>query len=337
MIKKTIRYFHWNLVLVMSLLFGACSEDPELIGGGNSSPVVYCLLNPQSNDQYLRLSRSFVIEGNPSEMEISPDSLVIREDFYAYLEYVDSLGNREVNYFYPTTFTSRDSGYFPSEGLVVLRAECRVISGREYGLYVYFPSLSRIVAGTVSVIYPVRILDPNPFPGREITLLEDQGYNLRWTKSAKFAVYQPVVRLNFMEGDKDFQILRQIELPQDLVFGDTDNEIITEFINGGNFISDLAEFLPIPGSGIRRKIIGFDLLLWVGGTEMSVMIRSGENQVLSFTGLNEFSNLDGAVGLYSSYGFTGVYNNRFSDITINMLADHEKTKGLGFLHYQEDF
>ena len=74
-----------------------------------------------------------------------------------------------------------------------------------------------------------------------------------------------------------------------------------------------------------------------GGPELSIFARSGQNAIVSFTGLDEYSNLDGAVGIYSSQTFSGIYNNRFSDLTINYLANSEKTRQLGFLRYDEDF
>ncbi|HBB90771.1 MAG TPA: hypothetical protein DC042_03405 [Bacteroidales bacterium] len=317
--------------------FYGCQEDIDLIYDGTSRPVAYCLLNPRDSIHYLRVSRSFIVRGNPASETIPADSLILDSEFYAYLEAESPDGSRDLNYFELADMNQRDSGRFPKEGLVVLKTNCPVEGGKSYGLYIYFPTLSRIVAGSVTVADPIKILDPDPLPGREITILEDQGYMMRWTKSVKFAVYQPVIRFIYLEGDSHFQVRKQLEIPQPLVFGDSENAILTSFLNGAGFIDDLAKNIPPPDSGQRRKIIGFDILLTTGGPELAVFIRSGENAIGSFTGLDEYSNLDGAVGLYSSITYTGVYNNRFSDITVNHLADSDKTRTLGFLRYDEDF
>jgi|GEM_PF-1951878 len=331
------RNFVFGIAFQLCLLLTSCESDINLIYESGVKPVVYCLLNPKDSIQYLRVSRSFVIKGNPEGQVISPDSLILDEDFYAYLEFEKPDGTRDIHYFERTDINQRDSGLFPREGLVVFKTNCPVEGGKEYGLYVNFPQMPRLVAGSVIVVNPVGILDPNPLPGREVTLLEDQGYIVRWTKSIKFAVYQPVIRFIFLEGDKNFQILREVNIPQPLVYGDSENAILTNYLNGAGFIDDLSTNLTPPDSGMRRKIVGFDLLMTTGGPELSVFIRSGQNTVASFTGLDEYSNLDGAVGIYSSQTFTGTYNNRLSDLTINYLADSEKTRHLGFLRFNEDF
>jgi len=294
-------------------------------------------LNPQDSVQHLRISKSFIIKGNPKTESISPDSLILDEEFYAYLEYKKPDGTREIFYFEPTGINRRDSGFFPSEGLAIFQTNCKVSGGSDYGLYIHFPKIPRTISATITAVDGVKIMDPNPLPGREITLLDDQGYLIRWTKSVKFAAYQSFIRFNYLEGDKNSQVTREIDLPQSIIYGDTDNNFLTSYINGASFIKDLTTLLAPPDSGIRRKIIGFDLLMVTGGPEMSVFIRSGQNAITSFTGLDEYSNLDGAAGIFSSRTSTGAYNNRFSDLTINYLADSARTRHLGFLRYNEDF
>jgi len=333
--NRSVSILCWFGFIVLAC--NSCNSDLDLIDESSYRPVVYCLLNPKDSVQYLRVSRSFVMHVNPEGQEISPDSLQLKADFYAYLESVNIDGSRHIYYFELTDITRRDSGMFPQDGLVVFRTHCPVEGGKEYGLYVNFPSLPLLVAGTITAVNPVDILDPNPLPGREITFLEDQGYTVRWTRSVKFAVYQPVIRFIYLEGDILFQVRKQVEILQPMVFGDTEIAIITSYLNGSGFIDDLVKNLTPPDSGQRRKIIGFDLLLNCGGPELAVIARAGTNAVASFTGLDEYSNLDGAVGLFSSATYTGVYNNRFSDITINYLAVSQKSRHLGFLRTDEDF
>lgn len=329
--------------LVLAILFPlllvviSCETDINVIYNSDGKPVVYCLLNPKDSIQYLRISRSFVIRGNPREQLISPDSLILSEDFYAYLESEEANGSQTAYYFEKTDIIERDSGLFPQQGLVVFKAHCPVAGGKTYGLYIHFPQIPGLVAGSATVVNTVEILDPDPLPGREVTFLKDQGYLIRWTKSIKFAVYEPVLRLIYLEGDKDFQIRKEVVMPQPLVYGDNDYTILSRIINGAGFIDDLVNSLAEPDPGLCRKIIGFDLEMTTGGPELAIFTRSGQNSITSFTGLDEYSNLDGAVGIYSSSTFTGIYNNRLSDLTINYLADSKTTRHLRFLHYNEDF
>ena len=250
------RYLVFGISIQLLLLTGSCESDINLFYESGDKPVVYCLLNPKDSIQYLRVSRSFIIRGNPEGQVISPDSLILDEDFYAYLEYEKPDGTREIHYFEGTEINQRDSGLFPGDGLIVLQTNCHVKGGKDYGLYVYFPQLPRLVAGTVLVVNPVEILDPNPLPGREVTFLEDQGYLLRWTNSIKFAVYQPVLRFIFLEGDKNFQIRRQVDIRQPLVYGDSENVILSSYLNGAGFINDLvASLTPLSQSLLKSATL----------------------------------------------------------------------------------
>jgi len=325
------------LVIVGTFVPISCESDIDLIYESKGKPIVYCLLNPRDSIQYLRISRSFIIRGNPAGQIFPADSLILDEDFYAYLEYEAPDGSRDIRYFELTDINRRDSGLFPSDGLLVFQTNFPVEGGKEYGLYIRFPNIPKIVAGAITVVNPIEIMDPDPLPGREITFLEEQGYMIRWTKSVKFAVYQPVIRFIFLEGDKNFQVLHEIDMSQPFIYGDNENAILANYLNGAGFVKDLTTYLSPPDSGLRRKIIGFDLLMTTGGPELSVFTRSGNNAINSFTSLYEYSNLDGAAGIFSSRTFTGVYNNRFSDLTINYLAGSEKTRQLKFLRYDEDF
>ncbi len=336
-IPTTCLLYRLPAFFFLLLTLSSCETEIDIIKESSGRPVVYCLLNPQDSIQYLRISKSFIIKGNPETETISEDSLILNEEFYAYLEYKEPNGSRVIRYFESSDISHRDSGFFPRDGLAILQTKYKVLGGHEYSLYIHFPKIPRLVASTITVVNPIEIMDPNPLPGREITLLEDQGYLIRWTKSVKFAVYQSFIKFIYLEGDKNSQMVHEIDLPQTIIYGDTDNTVLTNNLNGASFIKDLTAYLSPPDSGMRRKIIGFDFLMAAGGPELAVFTRSGENAITSFTGLYEYSNLDGAAGIFSSRTFSGVYNNRFSDITINYLADSARTRHLGFLRYNEDF
>jgi len=80
------RYLVFGISIQLLLLTGSCESDINLFYESGDRPVVYCLLNPKDSIQYLRVSRSFIIRGNTEGQVISPDSLILDEDFYAYLE-----------------------------------------------------------------------------------------------------------------------------------------------------------------------------------------------------------------------------------------------------------
>lgn len=112
------KYLVFGISVQYLLLINSCESDVNLIYESDGKPSVYCLLNPKDSIQYLRISRSFIIRGNPDGQAIPSDSLILDEDFYAYLEQERSDGTREIHYFDKTGINQRDSGLLPREGLV---------------------------------------------------------------------------------------------------------------------------------------------------------------------------------------------------------------------------
>ena len=84
-------------------------------------------------------------------------------------------------------------------------------------------------------------------------------------------------------------------------------------------------------------MISFDVELYAGGEELALAASMGYGTFQSFTGLNEYSNIDGAIGVFSSISSTSSHNNRFSDITIDYIASSDSTRHLGFLKHDQDF
>ena len=327
----------YGLVLILMLILASCEEEIDITGDHDSLPVVYCLLDPADSIHYLRISRSFVVKSNPNEIDIPSDSLILNDDFYAYLEEEKPGGTGDITYFDPARVSERDSGFFPQEGLVTMSVKRKIKAGEIYGLYIHLPGTPKLLHGNTNVIKPVKILDPSPLPGRETTILHGQGYTMRWSSSSEYSVYQPIIRINYYEGDSIFHSLKSVELNRRVVFVNESSEYISSFINGASFFKQLIENMNEPPAGEKRKIVSFDVELYAGGEELALAASTGYGAFQSFTGLNDYSNIDGAAGVFSCISSAVSINNRFSDFTIDYLAMSDSTKHLGFLKHNQDF
>lgn len=326
------------LVIASMVILNSCSDELEVVADSGYSPVVYCILNPADSVHYLRIGKSYLAFGDARENPPDSDSLIYQENFYAYL--VENLNGEEtgdIHYFVPSEVNFRDSGFFNSENLELMKVNYRLTPGSEYSLYIYSPELPDLIVGSTRVIHPAEILDPVYYPGREITILPDQGYAMRWTNKTKYAVYQPILRIHYREGDKEFQTHKFLDLQLPGVSSVSEATVITDFINGENFYKYILAQLDMPAQGVQRKIIGFDLEICAGGEELNLFVLQEEELGIPIGSAGAYSNLDGAVGIFAARVYSGSYNNRFSDITINYLASSDQTSHLGFLAYGEDF
>jgi len=330
--------YRFSLIILFPLvLFCSCEEDIQVMGDYPSKPIIYCILNPVDSIHYLRISKSFVIRGNPDDYTLDSDSLILKDEFYAYIEVDKPDRSGEIFYFDLSNTKQRDSGLFPREGLVTLSAKFIPKPGVTYNLYVNLPQLPKVLSGSTKVISPVKVLDPVPWPGRETTILPDQGYTLRWASSAKYSVYQLSMNLNFYEGDSIFKTANTIEISWPLIHFNEDSPILSQYINPASFYKKIVDVLNPPAEGSRRKIIGFDVEVYAGGEELSLNSLFNDQYYNSFFGLNDYTNIDGAIGVFSSISSSGSYNNRFSDFTIDYLASSDSTRLLGFYKSNEGF
>ena len=328
-----------KIILIIGMLIGllACSEDLDLVSEGNSCPVVYCLLNPNDTVHYLRIAKSFQIFSNAMDSPPVSDSLIYDEDFYAYLVENDVNSGKEIFYFEPCDKTDRDSGFYHVENLGLLKVKCQIKTGTEYSVYIYSPELPKLIVGSTMVIPSFEILDPVYMPGREVTLLPDQGFDLRWIHNFKYAVYQPGVRIHYLEGDADFQVQKTVRLDLPEVFSYTEAATVVDYLNGANFYKGIIQQLSLPPPGKKRKLIGFDLEVCAGGEEMALLRQGERDENNPFSQIRSYTNFDGAQGIFSTRVFQTSHNNRFSDITENYLATSAETKQLGFLAHGEEF
>ncbi|MEA1875546.1 MAG: hypothetical protein U9N86_01665 [Bacteroidota bacterium] len=217
----------------------ACSDELELVADSGYSPVVYCILNPDDSVHYLRIGKSYLAFDDVRENPPHSDSLVYHEDFYAYLAENIHGEQGDIYYFEPSDKYVRDSGFFNTENLELLKVKCQLKVGSEYSLYIYSPELPKLIVGSTYIIPPVKILEPVYMPGREITILPEQGYNLRWTHPSKYAVYQPVLRIHYREGDREFQTHKSMDIQLPHVALVSDVSVVIDFINGQNFYNYL--------------------------------------------------------------------------------------------------
>lgn len=334
--KINMSYF--RLAMIMTIIgLNSCSQELDIVADSGYSPVVYCILDPSDSVHYLRIGKSYLAYGDARENPPDSDSLVYHENFYAYLvENINGISG-DLHYFEPASERLRDSGFFNTDNLELMKVNCQLNPGSEYSLYIYSPELPDLIVGSTRVIHSVRILDPVFYPGREITILPDMGYTMRWTNESKYAVYQPVLRVHYREGDSEFQTHNSVEFQLPYVSSVSNAAILVDFINGENFYKYFLDHLGSPPAGSQRKIIGFDLEICAGGEELNLFVLQERELGTPAGGVGAYTNLDGAAGVFASRAYSGSYNNRFSDITINFLANSDKTKHLGFLAFGKDF
>lgn len=323
-------------IIILPLLLG-CEEDIDLVSDSAFTPVVYCMLNPEDSVHYLRIGRTYIFEGNANSYKPVYDSLIYPEEFSAYLTEKGNQGLGKEIVFESSELFKKDSGFFDFGPCQVYQIKSKIVSGREYSLFVHSEHPARLIAAKIKIIKPIRIIEPVHYPGKTVTLLPDQSLELQWAVKATSLVCQGFLRIKYLEGNKDFQMLKEISYQLPPVKVSNGSEQASTFLNGQKFMNYLKSMLPAISSNNARKLVGFDFEMWAGGPELALFYSSNNEEDSPIGSISDYSNIDGGAGLFSSRVHAVSKNNEFSDLTQNYLAESESTKQLGFLKYGEDF
>jgi len=317
-----------TLLILFILTFG-CNNDLDLHSTGEPIPIVYCLLNPLEQNQFVRIGKSFTMSKDQLASGTSPDSLVWPVEAEVYLERWENNNSLETIVFEHSMQIEKDSGYFPAEGLMVYHAEFQPNPGEECHLFVYFPELDKIVSGVTQVMSVPEVLDPENVPGRTVSFDTISPYIVRWRGGAYAGLYQGIFKMNYTESINENLEHHSCYFTTPIYQEQGVGEIYEEKLNGLNFLQSVAQQLE-PFPGIQREIINFEFLFYAAGSDLALIVSSELGDANLFTLIQNKSNISGGVGVFSSLTCQRFPNLVPSVITKHFLATSSYTRNLGF-------
>lgn len=330
MTNKFLALILRTFLLLSVLVYNcACSNEFVLDAAGGSVPIVYCLLNPLEQDQYVRVGKSFGQAMKQVGAELEADSLFWPNDVQVYLERWENNSLAETINFDLTQISKRDSGLFPIEGLRIYHAEFQPESGQEYHLFVYFPELNKIVSGQCQILSVPEVIDPEFVPGRTVSFDTISSYNIRWKGGTHSGIYQGVFKMNYSESVEDNFVNKFCYFVTPLYQRQFAGDIYEEQIRGVNFLISVGQQIePIPG--VIRKLINFEFIFYAGGSDLALLIDNDLGDANPFAIIRNTSNISGGIGVFSSITTQRFPNLEPSVITKYFLATSQFTKDLGF-------
>ena len=331
MLFKTLKLAGQFLILA---LFVSCTEEVEVNAFGPPVNVVYCLLDPGQDMQYVRIARSYHGSENSPGTTPSADSITWSEKFTVYIEELDENNLiSEIHHFSPSVNIIKDTGLFSREGLDLYKAQFRPEPLKTYNLYVYFENDRLITSGSTTIPGPIKIIDPMPVRGRKINLQSGSSFTVRWEPAELASVYQTFFRVFYREEPGSDIGLKNIKLKSAVTLDISNPNMIERSISGNNFILECIEQVDSTLS-VTREIVNVSFEMFMGGEELGFYYYSqtGRNNLSS--SVNEYTNLTNGIGVFSSINRFEISNLELSNTTLDELAYSDKTRHLGFLdHY----
>lgn len=319
----------FSAFVVVLLFLSACSNDIEVNATGDPVPVVWCLLNPDVNEQYVRLGRSFIPDPNNPDYRPVADSTVWATPAYIYVE--EWLNNVPIKIFRFDPFfgATKDSGYFPKDNLKLYKADFKPARLATYRLYVHLPDDKMIISGMTKIPGQPTIYDPQNLPGRKITLQNGVSYTVRWAPGAGEGMYQGQFNFMYSEENGNESSDYQVAMNMEPVLGLGSVTLLTDGLNGNRFLKEMAKQIPVK-DGVIRRVCNVQFRLFKAGEELALMTLPDVQGSSISNSLNQYSNLINGIGIFSSLQQVVVNNLELSNSTINELAHSELTKSLRF-------
>ena len=104
---------------------------------------------------------------------------------------------------------------------------------------------------------------------------------------------------------------------------------MTDVLSGNRFLEAMAKQIPYR-EGAKRKVVNVQYKLFKGGEELALQISPDLQQTTISNSLNQYTNLENGIGIFSSLQQITISNLQLSNTTLNELAHRELTKKLGF-------
>jgi hypothetical protein len=312
-----------GLILCLCL---SCSNEIDIHVNLGYLPVIHCLLDLNGNEQVVRVSRTYQPDARNSQNPPLADSLIIYEPCEVYVEKWS--GDKLVDtYLFSKSAVPKDSGFFPVQGQESYVSSFKAEPFTRYALYVYFPDIKKVVTGeTVTTGFPVPE-DPQPEIPRAITITRERGYTVRWFSVDNGGVYQGVFYLGYLESRDGNTEFHQVQWPLPNVVTDRTHELISQDLNPKRFFDALIQNIPVD-PGVTRELVGLGFTLVAAGQEVGLSLRTSD--IRGFSTINDYSNLDNGIGIFSSLARVYVQNLAFSHLTEDAICSDPELKLLNF-------
>lgn len=304
------------VVVTAIILFNACSTDFEINGEYKETAVVYSILDPTQQDQYIRINRAFLGEGNALVFAQIPDSTL-----YPYLMEVKIFAENEygqVVYESPvadTIMVYKESELFFTGYQPIYRIRIQnpaVISYSDtlwlnpdykYRLQIINPVTGNIIESTTPIIAPFDISQPSPYSDY-ISFSQDLTKNIEWKSAVNGKRYEAKFIFTYYEVF-DSNTLDTITKTMEWGIGST----VANLLTGGedlllSYSSHDFYFLLSSKLEVRNDVQRYPgsvkLIMSVGTDELNTYINVNTSSNSIIQERPQFTNISNGVGLFSS-------------------------------------
>lgn len=301
-----MRYFLFLLVTILSI---SCSTKFDLKGDSEERPVVYFLLDPNEEYHYLKLSKTFLGDGNAYDYAQIPDSNLFTNVVAVVKEVKGSGNNSQIEREWILTDTvleNKSPGvfYYPEQPLYYFKANDLIADNEHrYELHIDIENGKHKVFGSTSLVRDVSITSPNltaAFIFANNNTQQD-GYRNQLINFSPGtgAIFNLSILFHYNEYTNSGVEVKTVKWNVEEINREDLSGPITA--RGVAFYQLLSNNIQPDPDVIKRTVNGLEVVLTAGSNDLLTFMKVNQPSTSLAQNQPEFNNLEGgALGIFTS-------------------------------------
>ena len=315
------------ILLLFSVFFLSCETDFDVNADWQDVTVVFGLLDPNNEDQLIKINKAFLGPGDALQMASVADSTnydpseitvkvhrVKQQSFGGY----DTLASVTLN----DTLLEKDEGLFSTEENIIYtfkKPSSFYNTNSLYLLDILNENTQERITSETEIINTFSFESLNPsfdwglYNGELPDSLKFRTKNIEWQKSPNGLIYHLDIVINFLENNDTVNLVWS----QPLVEYTSGNMSLQ--IKGEQFFQFLVNNLD---NNTVKQFLNLDLVMTIGTDELKTYIDVNQ----PFSGIVQerptYKNINNGIGLFSSrFTYDDIKGIRLTNSTINYLNE----------------
>jgi hypothetical protein len=324
-------------LLVIPLLLTSCKNDLDIIGEWKEVAIVYGLLDPGEEVNYVRVQKAFLGEGNAMIMAQQHDSIYYGEEVTVVLERRRNGQLLSTIIMERDTTTDKDPGTFTTQGHVVYKTSEKIFTDSDYSLIVHNEKSGYTATAHTAIVDSLQFMNPSTGFG-SVSWYSTAGnylnYDVRWMTGKDAKVFELLIKFYFGErtigGLQADTGIVEWRFPRIKANNLNGNETMNISIPGLNFYNLLISRLDPPHQDTVRAADRLEFIITTGGDAFSTYLDViGVNPGIAQVTPN-YTNINNGLGVFSSRLSQSI-SKEMNSISIDQLACGTTTRHLRFL------
>jgi len=308
MLHRSLFTFFAGIVLLSS-----CDTALDVTADFERVPVVYGIIDPKSDTQYLRVGRSYLGADGPVGGLNHPDSLYYPSLVVELKAFGPAGALIFTETYTETTDVPKDSGLFTGLGHRVYRMVrpgfAQNPNRTDYTYEVTLreaPGAPVLAKAVTPCVDSIRLKQPTYFGIQKMSIASKNGYALQWNQTKNARIYQGYIDFHYMEmpvGNPGDSVQKVVRYKLPYITGGSlagGTSLVTTTIDYRSFYTYLKNSIPKAPAGTMRWFRGMDLYVSAGSDALATYISVSQpsnsiNQDPPF-----YTNVTGGAGIFAS-------------------------------------